>query len=137
MLPLNDLLQLANLNKTELSISGIQGADAVIPHKFYKCPSPHNFVRAIKDAKLFVTNSYHGTLLAIMLHTPFITIAQEGITASQNTRQEELLTWLNLREHMIKSNELCDMGVSIFNQKVNWGYVDKLLVQYRQESLNW
>lgn len=136
-LPIGPLNELSSNMNCELAISGIQGAEVLIPSQNYVCPSPHEFVRAIADSKFLITNSYHGTVLALMLHTPFVTIRQSGRTASQNTRQEELLDFFNLQNHLITIDDLINSDIGKLSQSINWDLVDESLESTRNFSRDW
>lgn len=61
------------------------------PGKYSISPDPYEFLQAFQEALCIITNSFHGTVFALIMRKPFITILQKGETAVQNTRIFSLL----------------------------------------------
>ena len=122
----------------DLKMFGIQGSESYIPNKYYQRLGPTELIKAIMDCDFFVTNSYHGTVLALMLHKPFVTLKQkESKKLRGNIRQQELLTWMGLENHWMTPVELRDKGANILSEKIEWNVVDKKFSEYRIFSLEW
>lgn len=129
---------LARYFSVELKISGIQGSEYYIPYKNYISLCPSEFIKALIDAKYVITNSYHGTVLAIMLHKPFISLIQkETKDSDQNTRQQELLSWLGLEHHRITLEEINEKAVNLLNDNIDWKIIDKEITSFNTFSRNW
>lgn len=116
-----------------LKIHGIQGTQYIIPNKHYVYLDPSKFVKAIIDSEYVVTNSYHGTVLALMFHKPFVSLKQNN----QNSRQQELLEWLGLEDNRISMDDLKTKGKDLLNKKIDWNLIDKKFDLFRKQSLNW
>ena len=63
----------------------------------YSC---EDWINAIKNCKLFVTDSFHGTCFAIMFNKPFILISNKG---SRNTRFDSIFKLFNIENKCIKN----------------------------------
>ncbi len=87
---------------------------------------PEEFIRLIRDAKLIVTTSYHGTLFSVNLHKPFFSI--KGRNPNSNTRFEDVLTKLDLCERLI------DSAADVNDSSIDYEMVETKIAQYRNES---
>lgn len=70
------------------------------PGKYSISPDPYEFLQAFQEALCIITNSFHGTVFALIMRKPFITILQKGETAVQNTRIFSLLESLGLEDRI-------------------------------------
>lgn len=137
-LNLEELVTISNSLETELKIHGIQGAQYLIPNKYYLHLDPSQFVRAIIDSKFFITNSYHGTVVALIFHKPFVSIVQDSPDViTQNIRQKELLELVGLQHHRIKMSEFENKGQLLLNDNIDWEKIDKIIEEFRIFSLDW
>jgi len=61
-------------------------------------PTPGQMLGLIEKASFFVTNSFHGTVFALLFRTDFLTCARDSFADKQNLRLTELLTSVGLEE---------------------------------------
>lgn len=61
-------------------------------------PTPGQLLGLIEKAKFFATNSFHGTVFAVLLRTDFLTFARDSAADKQNLRLTELLSCLGLKD---------------------------------------
>jgi hypothetical protein len=59
-------------------------------------PTPGQLLGLIERANLFATNSFHGTVFALLLRTRFLTFARDSASDKQNLRLTELLSTLGM-----------------------------------------
>ena len=85
----------------------------------------------IRDAEFFVTNSYHGMLMALLFHTPFAVIMNKR-SVGQNDRLSTVLDKLGLSSRLI-NNEAAHISF-IKDVEVNWEEVDKKIALFRREG---
>lgn len=71
-------------------------------YRFDPLCGPGDFLSYIRDAEYVITNSFHGTVFSILYHKNFITVANN----KRNSRMEELLDYIGLKDHLIYNNEL-------------------------------
>lgn len=66
---------------------------------------PLEFIGLIRNAKFVLTDSYHGTIFSILFHKQFLTFAFDNLEGnrSRNTRIEDLLDTLKLKDRYIKN----------------------------------
>ena len=137
-LHIEELSLISDELECDLRMHGIQGAQCFIPSKYYLSLGPTEFVRAIKDAKYLITNSYHGTVVALMLHKPFVSVTQDNAgVITQNIRQKELLDLVGLEHHRINMNEISIKAQSLLKENIEWKKIDEILEEYKLFSLNW
>lgn len=81
-------------------------------------PSVTSWLRAFKDAKMIIVDSFHGAVFSIIFNKPFWVIANKR---RGNTRFESLLGLFGLEDRMIKSDidSIIDMKKCIDWEKVN------------------
>lgn len=47
------------------------------PGKYSISPNPYEFLQSFQEALCIITNSFHGTVFALIMRKPFITILQK------------------------------------------------------------
>jgi len=85
---------------------------------------PSEFLTYIRDAKMVVTNSFHGTVFSILFQKKFFSVYKE------NGRIENLLGFLGLAERHITN----EAGINP-EAEINYGQSEKMLEEYRQRSV--
>lgn len=93
--------------------------------------SVENWLKAIRDCKFLITDSFHGMCFAIIFNKPFICLANKGRGA---TRFESILEMLNIDYQCIDDvNEIYERDC-IF--KVDYDVVNKRIEEERQRGLD-
>lgn len=82
---------------------------------------PGDFLTMIKNAEFVITNSFHGTVFALIYHVNFFSYG------NNNIRIKSLLNRLGLSDRYGKLN-------NINAKEIDWKNVDKKLVTYREKS---
>lgn len=95
-LPWAAVLELARERAAELKIVPLQGAELAIPEEYVFTPSPAQWLNAYDKADCVLTNSFHGTVFAVIMRKPFLVVLQKGKTAVENCRFFSLLKKLGL-----------------------------------------
>lgn len=96
-------------------------------------PPVEQWLRGFRDAKFVVTDSFHGTVFAIINHTPFITFTSDHRSISRIT---SLLSSLGLDERMLDETELSTFDYDKYSE-IDWGSVEAKLESMRADSGNW
>lgn len=83
---------------------------------------PFEFVDLIKDADLFITDSYHGVVFSIIFSTPFIVTSRTGFkkALSMNSRMDTVLSYFDMDDRRV--NNILESNSDFFefkNEKVN------------------
>ncbi len=86
-----------------------------------------------KNAKFIVTNSFHGTVFALIFHTPFITVPVEN--SKMNGRIETLLRSVGLENRVVSR---FDGGFvdRLMSSEIDWQEVDRRLGELRNISFD-
>lgn len=89
-------------------------------------PSVTSWLRGFMDAKYVITDSFHGTVFAILFNKPFLSIGnpERGLS-----RFVSLLDFLGLKERLILEPEL--LTIDIINKPINYDSVNKILSSER------
>lgn len=85
----------------------------------------------MNDASCVFTTSFHGTVFAILMHRPFLTIKLNGQYSRSNARMEHLLFELGLTERFLNTSVPVKQQM---NNPIDWQSVDKKIDVLRQNS---
>lgn len=99
-LPWKQIRKAGKKMRAPLRVIPLQGAEYCIPSKYSIAPDPYEFLQAFREALCIITNSFHGTVFAIIMRKPFLTLLQHGKTAVQNARLFSLLESLGLEDRL-------------------------------------
>ena len=121
------MLQLLSLISFEYII--LQFSSSVFPF-FFVISANSNAGTSIKYSKGLVTNSYHGMIMAILNHVPFVVILESGEVSGMNDRFYTLLDRLELKDriHQYFSNRLIDL----LEDSIDWSTVESEISDYRR-----
>lgn len=93
--------------------------------------SPEQFIYLLKNAELMVTNSFHGTVLAINLQKNFYW-QNHARAGRANARVLEILDELKLNDRIVTNN------ITKADYKINdWSVAVKNLAEARSKSINY
>lgn len=103
--------------KPEYSIAQVRARD------IDKCcfPSVESWLHALRYSRFIVTDSFHGTVFAILFNKPFIAI---GNSARGMTRFESLLSQFGLVERLVESRN--EVTPQLIQGQINWNSVNQL-----------
>lgn|SRR5574344_126555 len=87
--------------------------------------SPNEFLTLIRDAKMVVTNSFHGLSLSVILNKQFISV----LHTSRSSRQIDVLKELNLSDRIYNNNL-----VELINNEIDYKKVNSIISLKRKES---
>lgn len=93
---------------------------------------PAEFVSLIAGSEYVVTNSFHGTIFAILYHKKFITITR----GNMNSRIYDLLELLGLQERIVSEDEKNQKIQDILNKEIDYQRVELILEKKRKESIS-
>lgn len=89
---------------------------------------------AIVRSKFLVTNSYHGMIMAILAHVPFLVLLEETCRRGMNDRFFTLLNRLKLEDRIV-NNTTIELEKQI-NDSIDWNEVDILINKLKKEGIN-
>ena len=86
----------------------------------------------MQQAECVFTTSFHGTVFAILMHRPFLTIGLQGRYSRSNSRMEQLLSMLDIPNRMFNPHKPVQPQM---DTPINWQVVDRLIDKMRLSSL--
>ena len=95
----------------------------------YYATSPEEFIYLINNAKLVCTDSFHGTVFSIIMHTDFVSFPRIESGKSMNSRMETLLKTFGLEGREYGSVT----GENIFG--ADFTNCDNILLEKRAEAI--
>lgn len=94
----------------------------------YVIPSPTKWLRAFMDAKIVLTDSFHGCVFSIIFNKPFWVIGNER---RGNARFDSLLRLFNLENRRISIDEITTMDLMT---GIEWEDINNILSEKREEA---
>ena len=95
--------------------------------------SVEGWIRRIAGASLVLTDSFHGTVISLLYHRPFVVYIGNP---NRITRIVSLLDQLGLSERILTGENTFRKILDTANKKIDWNAVDKKLSRLRADSLN-
>lgn len=105
--------------------------NSVYIDELHKAYSMEEWLSLIRESKALVTNSYHGMIMAILMHVPFIIELEDNDGAGMNDRMVTLLSRLGLLSRINISN---DFQRLLEDSDIDWDNVELKLAEYRKEG---
>ncbi len=87
------------------------------------------WISAIVNSRLLITNSYHGMIVALLNHIPFIVNVEIGKGSGMNDRFNTLLRRLDLLHLIVE--DTTDIEMEIDNIIIDWADVDRKIEDFR------
>ena len=115
-------------------VSRITGKEVCSPYRVDEkvVPPIEQWLAGFCDADFVVTDSFHGCVLSILLHKPFIAV---GNSIRGMSRMNSLLSMFALDDRLVQGIDPEDDG-EFWLSEPDWGAVDAVLAQQREKSLN-
>lgn len=134
-LPLDKINQYVITEKKILRVAG----GVTISERLFKKQqigyySPEKWLGMYRDADKIFTNTFHGTVFAIIFHKPFLVFLQKGISEKQNERLIAILELFHLKERIYIPVE--DLSIQV-NREIDWESVDEVLQKEKEASLDY
>lgn len=93
---------------------------------------PKEFIRLFMDAEFVFTDSFHGSVFAILFKKNFVVFERDkNNKVSKNSRLYDLLDKFNLSSRLVRT---FDQFHAVVEEKIDFGEVYELLENYRKES---
>lgn len=107
--------------------------DRNLPLEKRVVPSVEQWLAGLADAEFVVTDSFHGCVLAILLHKRFVVV---GNSSRGLARMQSLVDMFGLDQRLVQGIDSEDDG-EYFLSEPDWAEVDRLLAVRRDESLEY
>lgn len=105
----------------------------------HKPVNMETWIESIIFSKGLITNSYHGMIVAILNHIPFVALLETNAGKGMNDRFYTLLDNIGLNDHVQHIDSKTDTFFKIIAQPIDWENVDRkieLLSGRGREFLN-
>ncbi|MDM1503177.1 polysaccharide pyruvyl transferase family protein [Myroides marinus] len=99
----------------------------------FKFPSIEGWLEGFYNADFIVTDSFHGTVFAILFNKPFITIVNES---RGKARFVSLLEMFDLSDRLVDNVKVFQQNSSIVNQSIDYVTVNEKVKELRALSLD-
>lgn len=93
--------------------------------------SPESWLGMYSEANGIITNTFHGTVFAIIFRKPLLVCFQDGSTAEQNERIYSLLKLFKLEDRVYARNRSIEEQM---NKSIDWNSVDIICRRNREKS---
>ena len=125
-LGINEYINLTDLNNCKEKAKRFEGEEVL------DGTSIENFVKAYENADFIVTDSFHGTCLAIIFNKPFVSIANKlrGVK-----RFESVLKWLNMSKYLFY--DIAAVESYVPETDLDFSEANKIILKGREEGLAW
>jgi len=113
----------------------IRSIGSVRKPKGYRASYPESvegWIKRIAGASLVLTDSFHGTVISLLYHRPFVVYIGNP---DRITRIVSLLTQLGLSERILTKNSSIEEFKKMASKPIDWNSVDENLFNLRAESL--
>lgn len=113
----------------------IRSIGSVRNPKGYRASYPEsveNWIKRIAGANLVLTDSFHGTVISLLYHRPFVVYIGNP---SRITRIVSLLSQLGLSDRILTSNNKIEEFSQMVYNPIDWEAIDKKLSKLRIDSL--
>lgn len=84
----------------------------------------------IASAKQIITNSYHGMIMSIIFHVPFVVLLESNSGVGMNDRFTTLLSRLQLLDRVVANNAK-EINAT-FLKEIDWRVIDFLMTDYKR-----
>lgn len=130
-LPWNELLVFSREMGLELKVVPLQGSELAIPEEYVYTPSPAEWLNAYDKSEFVVTNSFHGTVFAIIMRKPFVVVLQKGEMSIANCRFLSMLSRLDLEDRIWSGEGKIS---EVASRQIDWDAVEGKLNDFRTHS---
>lgn len=123
-------LNISQVETDQIQPKGALGAIARLFSATGKISVPE-WLSRIAHASFVFTNSFHGTVFAILFHKPFIALLLQGKMSGMNERVLSLLRRLGLANRVVSADNQESIQVAV-DGKIDWKRVDRSILEQRK-----
>lgn len=91
-----------------------------------------SWLEKIINSRGLITNSYHGMIMAILAHVPFVALLETERETGMNDRFCTLLGRLNLMDRILPIGTGSSEILTVLSHNIDWSTTDKCVEEYRQ-----
>lgn len=101
------------------------GDKRIVDIEMYSIP---NWLSAIRNSELVITNSFHCVMMCLKLHTPFVVVLESGQRSGMNDRFKTLLDKFLLSNRIVKSID----DLNCIYTDIDFDKVDEYMDEYAE-----
>ena len=113
-----------------LCAGGIQGCC----DEYVNC-SPFELLSLFRDASCIITDTFHGAILSILSHRPFVSFVRREGYGNQE-KLGDLLGRMGLSDRIVSSSGLEELE-RVLSQSIDYGRVDEAIASYRVSAYDY
>lgn len=114
-------------------VAGVSDIERFLAPKMYSYFTPKEWLGMYKNANGILTNTFHGTVFAIIYQRPFLVLLQSGDTEKQNERIFSLLKMFGLESRIyIEGKKVKEQ----MEEKIYWDKVKLVCQRHKNDSLS-
>ena len=98
-------------------------------------PTVASWMKNMRDSAFVLTDSFHGTVFAILWHKPFIALTRSGNIGDGNERLVSLLSPLGLSNRMFSEYDEARVD-AVLHEMIDWRHVDSIIDSWREHANN-
>jgi hypothetical protein len=129
--PLDEIKTIMASENLEMNFIGAHGMENRNLFPFFDDLRIASWLQKMASSKYSFTNSFHGTVLSILLKRSFVTFPLSGVSAKMNGRITTLLSLLGLEDRIYTPGKSIE---EILKQPIDWDLVEEKLNAFRGES---
>ena len=95
----------------------------------------NSHVECVATSDFVFTNSFHGTVFAILFHKPFVSLLLRGPMSGMNERALSLLKKLGLENRAVYADDQLAIKAAV-ESKIDWQLVDDALISQRVKAID-
>ena len=123
-------LNISNVETDRKNAPGILGLICRVLGVKAKIKVPE-WLEKIASSEFVFTNSFHGTVFAILFHKPFVSVLIKGKMSGMNERALSLLKFVGMEERAVYSDEI-EKIAALVDKSIDWDDVDSRLDSQRE-----
>lgn len=116
----------------EIHDASVNPRDPNPPVKERIVPSMEQWLACFEDADFVVTDSFHGCVMSILFHKPFLVL---GNACRGLSRVTSLLDMFGLEDRLVQGVDPEDDG-GYYISGIDWNHVDAVLEEWRRRSID-
>lgn len=116
----------------EIHDASVNPRDPNPPVKERIVPSMEQWLACFEDADFVVTDSFHGCVMSILFHKPFLVL---GNACRGLSRVTSLLDVFGLEDRLVQGVDPEDDG-GYYISGIDWNHVDAVLEEWRRRSID-
>lgn len=117
-----------------ICVAGVSEIERNLSSKKYDYFTPQEWLGMYKEAQGILTNTFHGTVFAIIFRKKFVVYLQGGNTSKQNERILALLKTYGLEDRIFKDEKSFEGQMC---KEINWKKVNEILKIQKESAFDY